>query len=240
MRGTRTLSFICVLAAAAPLGAETRAIKVQGANAVSLLPGQVHWTAQDRAAVDRAKVIDFSMDKGDAGWSFDFLSLRSPRLGEDACCAAARHFHGAQAGMEAWHALGGGDAIRLRADMGKASRRALSAVALPARSRAAYADAHVTWDHGERLAISTGWYRQGGWGRRRMDLDVTRLGNGEAAAASGLRAAVQLAVGGSGRSARSWMMLEVREGSRAACLGTCSGGTMRHASEAGLTFNSSF
>ncbi|WP_159981342.1 MULTISPECIES: hypothetical protein [unclassified Novosphingobium] len=240
MRGTKTMGVICVLAATAPTGTEARSFKVHGAHAVLLLPEQVQWTGRDRAAVDQAKAVDLVTDGGDAGWSLDMLALRSSRTGDADCCASGGHFNDMQMGMQAWHAVGSDDAIRLGTHLGKASRRTLSPAVFPAKSTAGYADAGLTWEHGDRWAVSTGWFRQGGWGGRRMDLDVVRMGNGEPAAASGMRAAVRLAVGGSAREVRSWLTLEAREGSRAACLGACAGGAMRHASDIGLTLNAMF
>lgn len=240
MRGTRTLTFFCVLAATAPTGAEARSARALGARAVSLLPEQVRWTARDRAAVSRAKSVDLAVDGGNGGWRLDYLALRSARPTDAECCASGGRFDDMQAGLQAWHAVGGDDTIRAGVHMGKASRRTLSPVIFPARSKAGNADAQLTWEHGDNWSVSAGWFRQGGWGGRRMDLDVVRMGNGEPAAASGMRAAVRMAVGASGHEAHSWLTLEAREGSHAACLGSCVGGAMRHASDFGLTLGSTF
>jgi hypothetical protein len=236
MRGTRTLSFFCVLATSAPGCVEARSERVHGARAVALLPEQLRWTGQDRAGIDRGKAVDLTVDGGNAGWSLDFLSLRSVRPGDAECCVAGGRFSGKQAGFQAWHDLGGDDVVRLGAHLGKTSRRTLSPVTFPAKSRASYADAQLSWEHGERWSASAGWYRQGGWGGRTMDLDAVRLENGEAAAASGMRAAVRLAVGDARREARSWLTLEAREGSRAVGIGA----GMRHASDVGLALTSMF
>jgi len=236
MRGTRTLGLFCALAAAAPSPAEARTERVRGAGSASLLPGDVEWTSHDRLAVDRAKAVTLVSGGIDAGWSLDFLALRSPRIEDADCCAATGHFSGNQAGVQAWHALGDDDVMRVGAHVGKASRRGFSASVFPAKSNAGYADAGLTWEHGDRWAVSAGWYRQGGWGGRRMDLDVMRMGNGEPAAASGMRVAIRLAGGGGGDTARSQLTLEAREGSRA----VGAGAGMRHASDIGLTLTSIF
>lgn len=236
MRGTGTLSLFCVLAAAAPAGAEARSAKMHGARAVSLLPEQVRWSGHDRGVVDRGKAVSLAVDGGDAGWSFDYLSLRSSRDGDVDCCASGDHFSDHQAGLRAWHAVGDGDTVGLRADIGKAGRRSMSPAVLPAKSTAGYASAQVTWDHRGQWSVSTGWFRQGGWGGRQMDLDVIRMGNGEPAAARGVRAALRMNLSDGGDDARTWLMLEAREGRRAVGAGT----GMRHASDVGLTLTSMF
>ncbi len=113
----------------------------------------------------------------------------------------------------------------------------LSPVTFPAKSEAGYADAQLTWEHG---AVSTGWFWQDGWGGRRTGIDVARMGNGNLASTSGMRAPVRMAVGAAGQDAYSRLTLEARKGSRAVCLGRRTGGAMRHASADGLTFNSRF
>ena len=238
MRGTGTLSLFRVLAAAAaaPTGAEARSAKMHGARAVSLLPEQVRWSGHDRGVVDRGKAVSLAVDGGDAGWSFDYLSLRSSRDGDVDCCASGDHFSDHQAGLRAWHAVGDGDTVGLRADIGKAGRRSMSPAVLPAKSTAGYASAQVTWDHRGQWSVSTGWFRQGGWGGRQMDLDVIRMGNGEPAAARGVRAALRMNLSDGGDDARTWLMLEAREGRRAVGAGT----GMRHASDVGLTLTSMF
>ncbi|WP_162792225.1 hypothetical protein [Novosphingobium sp. P6W] len=241
MRGTRTLSLVCALTVTAPAGAEARSNlaashKEQGARAVMLLPEQFQWTGGDRAAIDRSKAVKLAVDRGSGGWSLDFLSLRSSGPEDRPCCASGGHFANSQTSMEMWHAVGDSDVLRVSARVGKVSRHALSAVVFPAKSRAAYADVQLAWDRGSRWTVSTGWFRQEGWGGRRMDLDVVRIGNGESAAASGLRAAARLAVDGDRDNARTWLTVEAREGSRA--LGPGAG--MHHASDVGLTLTAMF
>nr|WP_143840423.1 hypothetical protein [Novosphingobium panipatense] len=230
------MSLFCVLAAAAPAGAATRAAKMHGARAVSFLPEQVRWSGQDRGVVDRGKAASLVVDGGNAGWSLDWLSLRSSRDGDVDCCASGDGFTNHQAGMRAWHAVGHGDTVGLAIDIGKASRRSVSPLVFPAKSTAGYASAQLTWDHRGRWSVSTGWFRQGGWGGRQMDLDVIRLGNGEPAAARGVRTALRMNLSDGGDDARTWLMLEAREGRRA----VGAGAGMRHASDAGLTLTSMF
>lgn len=236
MRGTGTLSLFCVLAATAPAGCEARTARVQGGRAVSFLPEQVRWSGHDRGVVDRGKAAGLAVDSGDAGWSLDLLSLRSSHAGDVDCCASGDRFTNHKAGLRAWHAVGDGDTIGLAADIGKASRRSVSSVVFPTKSTAGYASAQLTWDHRGRWSVSTGWFRQGGWGGRQMDLDVLRMGNGEPAAARGMRAALRMNLGNAGDETRTRLMLEAREGRRAVGAGE----GMRHASDVGLTLTSMF
>lgn len=236
MRGTGTLSLFCVLAATAPAGCEARTARVQGGRAVSFLPEQVRWSGHDRGVVDRGKAAGLAVDSGNAGWSLDLLSLRSSHAGDVDCCASGDRFTNHQAGLRVWHAVGDGDTIGLAVDIGKASRRSVSSVVFPTKSTAGYASAQLTWDHRGRWSVSTGWFRQGGWGGRQMDLDVLRMGNGEPAAARGMRAALRMNLGNAGDETRTRLMLEAREGRRAVGAGE----GMRHASDVGLTLTSMF
>jgi hypothetical protein len=209
---------------------------VHGAHAVSLLPEEVRWSGHDRGVVDRGKAVSLAVDGGNAGWSLDLLALRSPRVGDVDCCAYGDRFANNQAGVRAWHAVGAGDTLGLTADIGKASRRSASPLVFPAKSTAGYASAQLTWDHRGKWSVSSGWFRQGGWGGRQMDLDVMRMGNGEPAAANGMRAALRMNLGNAGDETRTWLMLEARDGRRAVGAGM----GMHHASDLGLTLTSMF
>lgn len=236
MWGSRTLGLFCVLAATAPAAVEAGTARMQGARAVSLLPEQVRWSGHDRGVVDRGKATSLAIDSGEAGWSLDLLSLRSSLVGDVDCCASGDRFTSRQAGVRAWHAVGGADTVGLTANIGRASRRSASPLVFPTKSTAGYASAEVTWEHRGRWSVSTGWFRQGGWGGRQMDLDVLRMGNGEPAAARGMRAALRMNLGNAGDEARTWLMLEAREGRRAVGAGE----GMRHESDVGLTLTSMF
>ncbi|WP_404478740.1 hypothetical protein [Novosphingobium sp. BL-52-GroH] len=241
MRGTGTLSLVWALTVAAPAGADVRSERApsyreQGARAVMALPEQFEWSGGDRAAIDRSKVVKLAVDRGDIGWSVDLLSLRSSWSEDRPCCGSRAHFADSQAGVQMWRAIGERDVLRLGARIGKVGRRDLSPVVFPAKSKAGYADVQLAWERANRWTVSTGWFRQDGWGSRRMDLDVVRMGNGELAAASGMRAAARLGLGGGRDDAHTWLTLEARKGSRALGLGA----GMRHASDVGLALTAMF
>jgi len=65
---------------------------------------------------------------------------------------------------------------------------------------------------------------------------VMRMGNGEPAAANGMRAALRMNLGNAGDETRTWLMLEARDGRRAVGAGM----GMHHASDLGLTLTSMF
>ncbi|WP_395336155.1 hypothetical protein WBP06_19005 [Novosphingobium sp. BL-8H] len=235
----KTTGLMCVLFLLAPVPADARSQKMQGAAGFAYLPDAVDWSLSDLSRPDQAKVVRFDGDSGDAGWTMDFRAVRSLEPMELAGDPDGSRFRGKSMGIGAWHKLGADDLVRLTATGGRVSRRAAHSLILPTKTRTGYAAADLAWEHGRDWILSAGYYHQGGWGGRSLATDVVHLDNGEPAAAKGAHAVWRFALAedGSGPDGRSsWLGIDAHTGSRAAGVGQA----MRHCSDVSLVLTDNF
>ncbi|TCM20900.1 hypothetical protein EDF56_102564 [Novosphingobium sp. PhB165] len=226
------------LLAIAPVNVQAQGEKLRGSAGADYLPQLVEWSLSDRAGADQAKAVHFERDSGDAGWSMDFLAVKSLDPVERAVDRDSARFRGKHMSVNAWHALGGEDLVRFTAIAGRVSRRAADAVILPAKTRASYAGAELAWEHARDWSLSAGVYQQGGWGGHSMESDLLRLTNGEPVAANGLHAAWRFALdhGDAAGEPRTWLGLDGHSGNRGSGIGT----GLRHASDVSLLLTTRF
>ncbi|WP_443477900.1 hypothetical protein ACLIMP_13460 [Novosphingobium aerophilum] len=226
----------CALLAMGPNIAEARTEKVWGMSGARYLPQLVEWSLSDMSMPDQVKVMRLENDSGDAGWRFDLLAIRSLDPVELPGDPDGARFRGRHMSFSAWHSLGDSSILRLNGVAGRVSRRSGSGILLPAKTRAGYAAAELSLDHGRDWSVSAGIYRQGGWGGRSLENDLLRMTNGEPAAAMGVHAAARVAVFNGSGEPRTWLGLDVHSGRRAAGLGQA----LRAGSDVSLVLTSSF